>query len=89
MLLNFFMTPAAVLSLLGDPLTHICVDNGFSAAATVHMVYQGISQLWFSYEVTLYMIAFSFGVMRTKDFAKLMSVKFVIQTVFTFTVGFM
>lgn len=86
-LLNFIMTPAAILSLLSGPLTQICVDYGLSTQAMIHMIYQGGSQLIFAYEASLYMIAFSFGVMQTKDFAKLMSIKFVIQTIGTFTIG--
>lgn len=86
-LLNFIMTPAAILSLLSGPLTQICVDYGLSVQAMIHMIYQGGSQLIFAYEASLFMIAFSFGLMNTKDFAKLMSVKFVIQTIGTFTIG--
>lgn len=88
-LMNFIMTPAAILSLLPGPLAQICVDHGMSVQAMIHMVYQGGSQLIFAYEASLFMIAFSFGVMSTKDFAKLMGVKFVIQTIGTFTLGLM
>lgn len=86
-LLNFIMTPAAILSLLSGPLAQICVDYNLSMKAMIHMIYQGGSQLIFAYEASLYMIAFSFGIMTTKDFAKLMGTKFVIQTIGTFTIG--
>lgn len=86
-LLNFIMTPAAVMSVLGEPLAQICVDLGFSVDGMIYCVYQGISQLLFSYEVTVYMVAFSFGMMTTKQFAKPMFGKFLVQTIFLFTVG--
>lgn len=85
--LNFIMTPAAILSLLGAPLAQICVDYGLSVQAAIHMIYQGGSQLIFCYEASLYMIAFSFGMMKNKDVVKVMSLKFVIQTIGTFTIG--
>jgi len=88
-LLNFIMTPAAVMSVLGEPLAQICVTLGFSPMAMCYVVFQGISQLLFSYEVTVYMVAFSFGLFNTKEFAKPMFVKFLIQTAFLLTVGFM
>ena len=53
----------------------------------IYCVYQGISQLLFSYEVTVFMVAFSFGMMSTKEFAKPMFAKFLVQTIFLFTVG--
>lgn len=87
-ILNFIMTPAAVLSILGEPLAQICVDLGFNPYGMIYSVYHGISQLLFSYEVTVYMVAFSFGLMNTKEFAKPMFVKFLIQTAFLFTIGF-
>lgn len=87
--LNFIMTPAAILSLLGAPLAQICVDYGLSVQTAIHMIYEGGSQLLFCYEASLYMIAFSFGLMKSKDVAKVMSVKFLIQTVGTFTIGLM
>lgn len=85
--LNFIMTPAAVMSVLAEPLAQICVDLGFSANGMIYCVYQGISQLLFSYEVTVFMVAFSFGMMSTKEFAKPMFAKFLVQTIFLFTVG--
>lgn len=87
--LNFIMTPAAVMSVLGEPLAQICQTLGFNAYSMCYVVFFGISQLLFSYEVTVYMVAFSFGLMDTKEFAIPMFVKFLIQTVFLLTVGFL
>ena len=70
-------------------MAQICVALGFSPMAMCYVVFQGISQLLFSYEVTVYMVAFSFGLFNTKEFAKPMFVKFLIQTAFLLTVGFM
>ena len=87
--LNFIMTPAAVMSVLGEPLAQICQDLSFNPYGMVYSVFQGISQLLFAYEVTVYMVAFSFGLMSTKEFAKPMIVKFLIQTIGLLTIGFL
>ncbi|MDO4500768.1 MAG: SLC13 family permease [Erysipelotrichaceae bacterium] len=87
--LNFIMTPAAVMSVMGEPLAQVCLTLGFSPMAMCYVVFQGISQLLFSYEVTVYMVAFSFGLFDTKEFAIPMFVKFVIQTVALLTIGFL
>ena len=52
-----------------------------------YIVYQGTAQLWFPYETAVYLVAFSLGLIRVKDFASIMTIKFVINVIFLATAG--
>lgn len=85
--LNFIMTPLAVLASFGLPFVQICQDLNFNLEPMFYMFYQGSTQLWMPYEMGVYLVAFSFGNTRLKDFALIMTIKFVINLLFLSTAG--
>lgn len=86
-LLNFLMTPLAVLASFGLPFAQICRDLNFNLEPMFYIFYQGTAQLWFPYETAVYLVAFSLGLIRVKDFLSIMTIKFVINVVFLATAG--
>ena len=87
LLLNFIMTPLAEMAALGLPFAQICQDLGFSIKPMFYMFFQGCAQLWLPYETAVYLVAFSMGLTRIRDFVMIMTIKFVINLVFLSTAG--
>ena len=85
--LNFVMTPLAEMAALGMPLAQICVDLNFSIEAMFYVFCQGVGQLWLPYETSVYLIAFSMGLVYVRDFAKIMTIKFVVNFAFLSLLG--
>ena len=81
------MTPLAVLASFGLPFAQICRDLNFNLEPMFYIFYQGTAQLWFPYETAVYLVAFSLGFIRVKDFASIMTIKFVINVIFLATAG--
>lgn len=86
-LLNFLMTPLAEVAALGLPFAQICADLNFSLQPMFYVLFQGTYQAWMPYEIATYLVAFSLGYIYLKDFVWIMTIKFVIQTVFLATAG--
>ena len=86
-ILNFLMTPLAVLAAFGLPFAQICQDLNFNLEPMLYIFYQGSAQLWLPYETAVYLVAFSFGLIRIRHFVIIMSIKFVIDVLFLVTVG--
>ncbi len=86
-ILNFLMTPLAVLATFGLPFAQICQDLNFNLEPMFYVFYQGTAQLWMPYETAVYLVAFSLGLIQIKDFAYIMTIKFVINVLFLVTFG--
>ena len=86
-ILNFLMTPIAEMAALGLPFAQICQDLNFSLEAMFYMFYQGCAQLWLPYETAVYLVAFSFGLTRIRDFIFIMTIKFCLNLAFLSTAG--
>ena len=77
-ILNFVMTPYAIMSAIGGPFTLMAIDMGIDPMAWHMAMLFGSQQLIFPYENTIYLILFAFGLIEMKDFVKVFSIKMVI-----------
>ena len=83
-LLNFLLTPNAMISAFTLPLAEIAMQIGLNPMALYIFSLCAFDQVILPYEYVLYLIFFSFGMIYTKDFAKFMGVKMVINIIFVF-----
>ena len=68
------------------PLAQISLDLGINPHAMYLVMLHALDQLVMPYEIALYLIYFSFGLVYLKDFAKAMFVKLLINGVFIFVI---
>ena len=85
--LNFVMTPVAEMAALGVPLTMICLNRGMNPLAMCYTVFQGGSQLLLPYEVTMWLVAFGFGLIYLKDFIKICGMKMAVCIIYLLCIG--
>lgn len=83
-LMNFLMTPMAMMAAFTQPLTEICLNLGIEPMTLYYIISSGIDQIVLPYEYALYLIFFSFGMIRVADFAKIMSMKIVVNFALVF-----
>ena len=69
--LNFFMTPLAIWSLMSAPLAEIALASDMSIRAICYCLSACSEAIILPYEYVPYLIVFSFGMMSMKDFIKL------------------
>lgn len=81
-LLNFILTPLAIMAAFSLPLAQIALNLGLNPKAVYFVLLHGCDQVLLPYEYALYLIFFSFGLIRLGDFVKLMSVKLVLNGLF-------
>ena len=82
--LNFIMTPMAITVTFTLPLAQVAMDIGMNPVALYILMGNASDQILLPYEVVLWLVYFSFGMMQMKDFIKFMSVKTVINMLFMF-----
>lgn len=85
-ILNFFMTPMAITVAFALPLAQVAIDIGMNPMALYMLMGNASDQILLPYEVVLWLVYFSFGMMGMKDFIKFMSVKTVVNAIFMFAV---
>lgn len=83
-LLNFIMTPMAINVTFAMPLAQVATDIGLNPTAMYILMNEASDQVILPYEAVIWLIYFSFGMMRMKDFIKFMSVKSVVHLACTF-----
>lgn len=81
-LLNFLLTPLAVMSAFALPLGQIAVDLGINPLAMYFTMTNGLEQLLMPYEVALYLIFYSFGLIELKYFTKFLGLKMIFNGLF-------
>lgn len=86
-LLNFLMTPMALIAVLSGPFAQLATDLGFKAYPTVYSIYFSGNNVILPYENTIYLIAFSYGMVHMKDFIKVNAVKVLICFLWTSIIG--
>jgi len=84
--LNFLMTPLAIMSAFTLPLTEIAMSFGINPAAWYMFIQIAIDAIVLPYEYVLYLIFFSFGIVKLSDFVKFQATKSVLTIVFFFVV---
>lgn len=82
--LNFVMTPAAIAAAFTLPFATICINLGINPQAFFMFETVALDQIFLPYEFVMYLVIFSFGVMTTKDFFKIASVKVLVATLYIF-----
>lgn len=83
-ILNFLLTPLAIIAAFTVPLAQIALDLGINPHAIYLVMLHGLDQLVMPYEIALYLIYFSFGLICLQDFMKAMFVKLLVNGVFIF-----
>lgn len=83
-LLNFVMTPAAIAAAFSLPFATICLNLGINPQAFFLFETIALDQIFLPYEYVMYLVIFSFGIMTTMDFLKLLTMKFIIATLYIF-----
>ena len=83
-ILNFIMTPMAVNVTFALPLAQIAQDIGMNPIALYSLMGGASDQILLPYEVVIYLIFFSFGMIHMRDFIRFMSVKLAAHVIFTF-----
>jgi len=84
--LNFLMTPLAIMSAFTLPLTQIAMNFGINPAAMYMFIQMAIDQIILPYEYVLYLIFFSFGLVKLSDFAKFQAAKTILAVIFFFVI---
>jgi len=84
---NFFMTPLALTTILGGPLSSIAASLGISGYPVAYTLYFAGNNLLFPYENTTYLICFGFGLIFMKDFIKTGFAKMVVCLLYTLIIG--
>lgn len=84
--LNFVMTPMAMLAAFLEPVLHIADSLGVGRLATTYIYYFSCDQIVLPYEYANYLLAYSFGLMSLKDFMQLTGIKLVLGTIFIFLI---
>ena len=83
-LLNFVMAPAAIGAAFSLPFATICINLGINPQTFFLFETIALDQIFLPYEYVMYLAIFSFGVMTTKDFFKILTVKFIFATIYIF-----
>lgn len=84
---NFLMTPAAEMATFGVPFAQICLDCGINVYPMMYTFFQGGSNLLLPYEAAMWLVVYSFGVIKLKDFVSIMGVKMIFDFLFLMTAG--
>ncbi len=87
MLVNFLLTPLAAMAAFGVPLVQIAADLGVNPLPIMYAFYQGLDQVIFPYEYALYMVPFSFGLVRMHDFMKAFAMKMGVAFLYLLVIG--
>lgn len=74
-ILNFVLTPMAIMAGFTATFTQIAVDAGMNPMVIYAVEQLGLDQILFPYEYALYMLYFSFGFISMKEFVKYFGAK--------------
>lgn len=85
-ILNFLMTPMAMLAAFLGPVVQIAQNLGINSKGLIYIFYAACDQIILPYEYANYLLAYSFGMMSLKHFLQMSLVKLGVGTIFIFTV---
>ena len=74
-LVNFVISPFAMLAMLPGPIISYCLQAGFDPLPHIYAMYQAKDILFFPYEYPQYLILFSFGMVKMGSMIKLCTIK--------------
>ena len=81
-LLNFLLTPLAILAAFANPVAHIAQGLGMSLHVPLYTLMYSTEMVVFPYEYVPQLIFFSFGMMKMGDFVKISCTKIVLCFLF-------
>ena len=83
-LLNFLLTPFAILGGFSEPIAQVAASLGINPVGALYSLYVGADQVFLPYEYLTYLIFYAFGLMKMTDFIKLAATKTMLATLFVF-----
>lgn len=83
-ILNFFMTPLAIWSLMSGPLCEIALNLGINMQSACYALVMCSEAIILPYEYVPYLVCFSFGMISMVDFVKVNIVRCIL-----YLIGFM
>ena len=82
--LNFLLTPFAILAGFSEPIAQIAAGLGINPLGALYGLYVGIDQVLLPYEYLSYLIFYAFGLIKMGDFIKILGVKMILATLLVF-----
>ncbi|MGI6225267.1 MAG: SLC13 family permease [Peptococcales bacterium] len=83
-LCNFLMTPLAMHAAFSVPFATLALGMNINPMALYYVMLNAVDQIIFPYEYALYLLSFAFGIIRLKDFMKIMGIKMAVNFVIVF-----
>ncbi|MFR6291771.1 MAG: SLC13 family permease [Peptococcaceae bacterium] len=84
LILNFLLTPFAILGGFSEPIAQVAVGLGINPVGALYSLYVGADQVFLPYEYLSYLIFYAFGLMKMTDFIKLATTKSILATLLVF-----
>ena len=81
-ILNFLMTPLAIIATFAGPTVQIAQDLGMDPLPLLYTIQNGCDQVLLPYEYFTYLFVFSFGIISTPDFMKFFGIKMVLSLIY-------
>ena len=82
--LNFLLTPFAILGGFSEPIAQVAAGLGINPVGALYSLYLGCDQVFLPYEYLSYLIFYAFGLMKMTDFIKLAATKTLLATLVVF-----
>lgn len=79
--LNFLLTPFAILAGFSEPIAQVAAGLGLNPVGALYSLYIGCDQVLMPYEYLTYLIFYAFGLIKLKDFMKILGLKMALVTV--------
>lgn len=84
--LNFLLTPFAILGGFSEPIAQVAAGLGINPVGALYSLYVGADQVFLPYEYLSYLIFYAFGLMKMTDFIKLAATKTILASLVVFFV---
>lgn len=84
--LNFLLTPLAIVAGFSEPVAQIASGLGMNPLAPLYAIIHGTDGILLPYEYMTYLVFYAFGFIKLADFVKIMGLKIIIVTLVMFTV---
>jgi len=81
-ILNFLMTPLALLAAFTTPITQIAVDLGLRIYPTLYAFLGGMCESLLPYEIAKFLVFYAYGMFTFNDFAKIFGARAILRLIF-------
>ncbi len=86
LILNFLLTPFAILAGFSEPIAQIAAGLDINPLGALYALYVGLDQVLLPYEYLSYLIFYAFGLIKMSDFIKVLGVKMIGATLVLFLI---